>query len=158
RTGQRRLADNEFADNEFKAQRTTLLAASVHYWSDVAASSRVIETVQELGRRRRSGVITEGPSDQVFLTAMAEWLASGDRVRPRQAVAAAQHATAAASAARDSLVHEHPSVSRDTVARFTSTWLGFQPTDEIVDAAAAALLYAPLDDLDPDDDTTAVRR
>lgn len=82
----------------------------------------------------------------------------GERVCPLQAVAAAQHATSAAYKTRDAVVHEDPSVSRDVVARFTSAWLGFRPTPEIVDATATALLYAALDDFDPDDDSSAVRR
>jgi hypothetical protein len=56
------------------------------------------------------------------------------------------------------VVHDDPSVSRDVVAWFASTWLGFRPTPEIVEATGAALLYAPLDDLDSDDDSTTVRR
>ena len=80
------------------------------------------------------------------------------RAFPVQAVAAAQHATSAAYRARDAVVYEDPSISRDAVARFASAWLGFQPTPEIVDATAAALLYATLDDFDPDDDSTTIRR
>jgi hypothetical protein len=46
-------------------------------------------------------------------------------VRPLRATAAAKHVITAAYPARDSLVRDHPSVSRDAVARFTRTleWL-----------------------------------
>lgn len=81
-----------------------------------------------------------------------------ERPCPLQAIAAAQHASSAAYKARDAVIHEHPSVSRDEVARFTSTWLGLRPTPEIVEATAETLLYAALDDFDPDDDSAAVRR
>jgi hypothetical protein len=111
-----------------------LLSDSLSRWSDVAGRIPVVPVLDGF--------------DEAWLE---------ERVCPVQAVAAAQHATSAAYRARDAVVHEDPSVSRDMVARFTSTWLGFRPTPEIVDAAAAALLYASLDDFDPDDDAAAVR-
>jgi hypothetical protein len=50
-------------------------------------------------------------------------------VAGRQAVTAARCVVLAAYAARDAVVHEDPSVSRDVVARFTADWLGLRPTD-----------------------------
>jgi hypothetical protein len=128
---------------------TESLTVSMRRWFDVAAGIVAVDGFDEL----LSPSCTAEGRDQ--LTEFTAWLASADSVRPLQAIAAAQHPTVAAYAARDALVHEDPSVSRDTVARFAGTWRGFRPTDEIVEAAAAALPYAPLDEFDPDDNSTA---
>ena len=44
------------------------------------------------------------------------------------------------------------------VAEFVARWLGLRPTKAIVEAAANALLQAPLDGTDPDGDHAVVRR
>ena len=130
---------------------TELLTDPLSHWSDLAGLITVVDGLGEanldepdvaVGRRRFTG--------------SARWGASAGSARPLQAVAAAQHATSAAYKARDAVVHEDPRLSREAVARFTSAWLGFRPTAEIVEATAAALLYAALDDFDPDDDSTLV--
>jgi hypothetical protein len=125
-----------------------LLAACMSHWFEAAT---LIDGLDEL-----ACPATAAPRD--LYMELSERFASAASVRPLQAMAAAHHATAAAREARTAVVHEHPSVSREAVARFTSTWLGFWPAPEIVEATAAALLYAPLDDFDPDDNSTAVRR
>jgi hypothetical protein len=132
---------------------TKLLTDSLSHWSDVAG---LITVVDGLGKAHLDE--PHVAVDRWRFTESARREASVGSVCPLRAVAAAQHATSAAYKARDAVVHEDPSVSREVVARFTSTWLGFQPTAEIVEATAAALLYAALDDFDPDDDSTLVHR
>jgi hypothetical protein len=89
-------------------------------------------------------VVIEEP--ELFLNpAAVAWMAAGCAVR------AAYHA-------RDAVVHQDPSVSREVVAAFAERWLGLQPTEESIDAAGNALLQAPLDGAHPDGDHAAVHR
>jgi len=68
---------------------------------------------------------------------------------PRQtAPEVASRAIRAALDARDRVVHDDPTDSREAVAGYVSKWLGLRPTPAIVEAAGNALLQAPLE---PDD-------
>jgi len=75
-----------------------------------------------------------------------------------QAITAARCAVQAAYLARDAVVHEHPAIGRQVVGEYVVRWLGLRPTAEIVEAAANALLQAPLDGTHPDGDHAVVRR
>lgn len=68
------------------------------------------------------------------------------------AVAAARQAQHAAIHARNAVVNQPWQDSKEAVARFTKDWLNLQPTDGLVTATANALLFASLDDPDPDPD------
>jgi hypothetical protein len=132
---------------------TKLLVNTLSRWSDVADYVVLLDALDE--------TCPEDPGMTAGRWRIAEssrWWTSAGCTCPLQAVAAAQHATSAAYNARDAVVHEDASVSREAVAGFASAWLGFRPTPEIVEATTAALLYAALDDFDPDDDSTTVRR
>ncbi len=132
---------------------TKLLTDSLGHWSDVAGLITVVDGLDAAHLDEPDFAV-----GRWRLTESARSGASVGGVCPLHAVAAAQHAASAAYKARDAVVHEDPSVSREAVARFTSAWLGFRPTAEIVEATAVALLYAALDDFDPDDDSALVRR
>jgi hypothetical protein len=122
-------------------------------WSDVAECVVLLDALDETCPEE-----ADMTADRWRLAESSRWWTSAGNACPLQAVAAAQHATSAAYNARDAVVHEDASVSREAAAGFASAWLGFRPTPEIVEATTAALLYAALDDFDPDDDSTTVRR
>jgi hypothetical protein len=131
---------------------TKLLTDSLRHWSDVAGCVVLDGLDKTCAEEPHMSAGRWRPTES-----SRRW-ASARIACPLQGVAAAQHATSAAYKVRDAVVHEDPSVSREAVARFTSAWLGFRPTPEIVEATTTALLYAALDDFDPDDDFITVRR
>lgn len=69
----------------------------------------------------------------------------------------ASSAVRAACVARDAVVHD-PAAGREVVASFVAKWLGLRPTAAMVEAAANALLQAPLTPTDPAPDGVLIRR